>query len=128
MTFNIGNQHAAVVNNVAGDQTVHGGQHGYVMVPPEVIAAVRAVRAHLSDLDLDADDHARADADLANLDHQLITGQTTHRDTADRLSRLLTAARQAGAIITAASSLGTAITTIAHWLGPVGTTLLHLLG
>jgi hypothetical protein len=128
MTFNIGNQHAAVVNNVAGDQTVHGGQHGYVMVPPEVIAAVRAVRAHLSDLALDADDHARADAELADLDHQLITGQTTHRDTADRLSRLLTAARQAGAIISAASSLGTAITTIAHWLGPVGTTLLHLLG
>ena len=128
MTFNIGNQHAAVVNNVARDQTVHGGQHGYVMVPPEVIAAVRAVRAHLSDLALDADDHARAEAELADLDHQLITGQTTHRDTAHRLSRLLTAARQAGAIITAASSLGTAITTIAHWLGPVGTTLLHLLG
>jgi len=128
MTFNIGSQHAGVVNNVAGDQIVHGGQHGYVMVPPEVIAAVRAVRVHLSDLALDADDHARADADLADLDHRLITGQTSHRDTADRLSRLLTAARQAGAIITGASSVGTAITTIAHWLGPVGTTLLHLLG
>ena len=127
MTFNIGNQHAAVVNNVAGDQTVRGGQHGYVMAPPEVIAAVRAVRAHLSDLSLDADEHARADAELADLDHQMITGQTTQRDTADRLSGLLTAARQAGACITSASSLGTAITTIAHWLGPVGSTLLHLL-
>jgi hypothetical protein len=128
MTFNIGHQHAAVVNNVAGDQTVHGGQYGYVLAPPEVIAAVRAVRAHLNELPLGADLHARADAELADLDHQMITGRTTQRDTADRLSRLLAAARQTGAIITSASSLGTAISTIAHWLGPLGSTLMHQLG
>jgi len=54
MIFDIGGQYAAIVNNVAGDQTVQGGQHGYVMVPPEVIAAVRAIRTHLGDLSIDA--------------------------------------------------------------------------
>ncbi|MFD0350044.1 hypothetical protein ACFQ0M_36510 [Kitasatospora aburaviensis] len=30
MVFNIGNQQGGVVNNVAGDQTVHGGQSGHL--------------------------------------------------------------------------------------------------
>jgi hypothetical protein len=124
MTFQIGSQHAAVVNNIAGDQAVHGGQHGDVMAPTDVIA-VRTIRSHLGDLSLDANDHARAEADLADLDHQLVSGQASPHDTADRLTRLVAAARRAGAIITSASSLGTAITTIAHWLGPAESALIR---
>ena len=34
MTFNIGNQNAGTINNVEGDQHVHGGQHGVASVAP----------------------------------------------------------------------------------------------
>jgi hypothetical protein len=63
--------------------------------------------------------------ELTDLDHQLASGQASPsaHDAADRLTRMVAAARRAGAIISSASRLGTAITTIAHWLGPAGTTV-----
>jgi hypothetical protein len=128
MTFNIGSQQAAALNNVAGDQYINGGQHAVVGAPAEVLAALQNVRAGLAELHLNPSDHARAAADLADLDAQLATGAATKNDAADRLTRLADAARRAGVLVTAASGLGAAIVTLGQWLGPLGAGLLRLLG
>jgi hypothetical protein len=128
MTFNIGTQQAAALNNVAGNQYINGGQHAAVGAPAEVLAALRNVRAGLGELHLNRADHARVTADLADLDAQLATGAATKSDAADRLSRLADAAHRAGVLVTAASGLGDAILTLGRWLGPLGAGLLRLIG
>ena len=44
MTFTIGTQNAAVINNVAGDQRIDGGQYGTAVTAVTAEQARRAVR------------------------------------------------------------------------------------
>ena len=41
MTFNIGNQTGGIINNVAGDQTIHGDQRGQAVTSQEAREAAR---------------------------------------------------------------------------------------
>ncbi len=44
MTFNIGNQSGGVINNVAGDQHITGGQHGTLVSTEDARRAVGELR------------------------------------------------------------------------------------
>jgi len=62
MTFNIGNQNAAIINNVAGDQRIEGGQHGTAVTAvstEEARRAVRELRSGLAGLAAGQDGSAR---------------------------------------------------------------------
>lgn len=126
MTFHIGSQQAGVLNNVAGDQHNHGGQHAAMPAPPEVLAALAELHARLDQLQLHPADHAQIDAELTELNTSLVAGTATKKDAAERLTRFADTARRAGVLVTAVSGLGVAITTLGRWLGPVGAALLSL--
>ena len=124
--FNIRSQQGNI-SNVGRDQYNYGDQHAYIAAPPEVLDAMSQVLRHLGDLPLAPNDQAVAKHDLENLDQQMRTGQASPEHVSNRLTRILAAARNAGAVINAASNLGTAITTIAKWLGPLGAVLIRFL-
>ena len=126
MTFNIGNQYGTI-SNVAGNQTVYGGQHANMTAPPEVLDAIKYVYTHLDNFRLSPEHRTAARSDLENLHQEVAAGRASQQQVSQRLSRVLSAARNAGAVLNAASSLGTAITTIAKWLGPLGTALVGFL-
>jgi hypothetical protein len=44
MTFNIGSQNAGQINNVAGDQTIYGGQQATITSPADALAALPVLR------------------------------------------------------------------------------------
>jgi hypothetical protein len=126
MTFNIGSQQGNI-SNVAGNQTNYGNQNVNIAAPPDVLAAVREVIRQLDHLPLPAPEAADAKADLERLDKQMSTGEVSQHQVSQRLTRILNMARNAGAVLTAASSLGSAVTTIAKWLGPIGSSLIAFL-
>jgi hypothetical protein len=126
MTFNIGSQYGSI-SNVAGDQTVYGGQHTTIGATPEVLGAIQQIYAQLDRLPVSTADRTNAKAELEGLDRQVAAGQVTQEHVSQRLTRVLTGVRNAGAVLTAASDLGRAITTVAKWLGPIGASLLALL-
>lgn len=126
VVFNIGSQQGNI-SNIAGNQTNYGDQNAYIAAPPEVLDALRQVGRHIGDLPLTPNDQTAARRDLQSLDQQMSTGQASREHVSGRLSRILATARNAGAVITATSNLGSAITTIAKWLGPAGATLIGFL-
>lgn len=126
MVFNIGSQQGNI-SNVAGNQINYGDQRAYVAAPPEVLDALRQVMRHIGELPLTPTGQTAARNDLENLDQEMRAGLASGENVSGRLSRILAAARNAGAVITATSNLGTAITTIAKWLGPIGATLISFL-
>jgi hypothetical protein len=127
MTFNIGNQSAGNINNVARDQHITGGQHGVLVTPEAAGQAVIDLRAGLRTTPLDEETAADAEAEVT----QIETGiQEPHPDrprvarSLERLTRLLLAA---GSLATAGSSLLQPLHTLAGWLGTLGAPILHLL-
>jgi hypothetical protein len=126
VVFNIGSQQGNI-SNIAGNQTNYGDQNAYIAAPPEVLDALRQVARHIGDLPLTPNDQTAARRDLQSLDQQMSTGQASPEHVSGRLSRILATARNAGAVITATSNLGSAITRIAKWLGPAGATLIGFL-
>ena len=64
MTFNIGNQQAGVVNNVAGNQTIHGGQHGALVLDVEQAACCSPTCAARSGPSLPDGDRTAALGDI----------------------------------------------------------------
>ena len=52
MTFNIGSQSGGVVNNVAGNQRVEGGQHGVQVSREDAASAAATLRELLARADL----------------------------------------------------------------------------
>jgi hypothetical protein len=126
MTFNIGSQQGNI-SNVAGNQTNYGDQTVNIAAPPDVLAAVREVIRQLDHFRLPPPEAAAAKADLELLDKQMSTGEVSQHQVSQRLTRILSMARNAGAVLNAASNLGSAVTTIAKWLGPIGSSLIAFL-
>jgi hypothetical protein len=121
MGFNIGNQQAANINNVEGNQTIHGGQHGdYQAGVPSVAAAALVRQLRAMGLSVEA---VQAEAIQAELDGP----SPDHQDIADRLTRLTTVLDSAGKIAQAGQALRGPLTALAGCLGVVGAPILHLL-
>ncbi|WP_426513008.1 hypothetical protein ACPPVO_21575 [Dactylosporangium sp. McL0621] len=122
MVFNIGNQTGGVVNNVAGDQYVSGGQHGIASVA-EARSAARDLRAVIERLELPGPVRVEA----LEVERELGAQQPERARVAGRLERLTGVLSSTGALATAGAALTGPLIAIARWLGEAGAPLLRIL-
>lgn len=128
MTFNIGNQNAGVVNNVAGNQRIEGAQQGILVSSDDALRTVNDLRAALARVTLDPKTAAVAKEHVDEIESELRARPEPDRarvaQTLERLTRVLTAA---GAVATAGATLAGPLQALAGWLGDLGAPVLALL-
>lgn len=123
MTFNIGSQSGGVFNNVAGNQTVYGGQQAYTGAEQ----SLHDLRAALARLPLSPGTAAATVAEIDEIERSVQAGpagRSAAGQALERLTRLLTGA---GALATAGSALIEPLRGLATWLGPAASHVLMLL-
>jgi hypothetical protein len=125
MGFHIGQQNAANINNVEGDQTIHGGQHGTFLADPA--QALAALRAAVEATPLPPHVAAAAKHDLDAASAALDAAEPDKAAAAGALERLTGTLKSAGALASAGAALIGPLQAIGRWLGPVGATLLGML-
>ncbi|MFI5501427.1 hypothetical protein ACIA5E_20390 [Nocardia asteroides] len=118
MVFNIGSQQGNI-NNVAGDQTIHGGQHGAFTATQTVDLAVE-LETTLRRLGLD-----RAADDAAAVQRELTRPQPDREQISTRLTSI---AQATAAVAGAAAAVRGPLVALAQWLGGLGAPILGLLG
>jgi hypothetical protein len=129
MSFNIGSQHANMINNVQGDQTIHGGQHATITTPTEARRAIRELREEIAALGGDDSATDEAVRELDEMEHALEEEEDPDKaELGRRLGRVTEILSSAGAIVSAGAGIGSAIVRIATWLGPFGAAALRMLG
>ena len=126
MTFNIGNQNAGIINNVDGDQHVHGVQVGSAHVA-QGLAAVEALRAVAEGLPGVAGDPV-AMRELGQLEQAVRDDGTGAAGAAPILERLARRLSAIGAFAGAGTALVEPIRALAAWLGPAAQSVLSVLG
>ncbi len=130
MTFNIGSQSGGVVNNVAGNQRVEGGQHGIQISREDARSAAAALSEILLAADLSAlghDERATVLEDAAVIDAEMAAPEPSRESVGVRLERVTSLLSSAGAFVGAGAALLGPLTTLAQWLGPVGASVLRML-
>ena len=126
-SFNIGSLQASTVNNVGGDQTIHGGQHVIAGAPPEVLQAARDLLTALIGADLDPAVRTGVVAEAHALGRDLAGKDADRSWVARRLTGVVSALQTAGHAVGAIAALAGPVTTIARWLGPLGAPILAML-
>ncbi|MEU0947909.1 hypothetical protein ABZ379_35180 [Streptomyces canus] len=127
MTFNIGSQQGNI-NNVAGDQTIHGGQHGQFAMTTDPRAMLGLLRSELDRLALPPDVASQVNTEVASLDAELASPAPDRTTMAQRLVRITRLVTAAGAAVTAGGTLAGALSSFAAWLGPIGDSVLRAIG
>ncbi|MFC8359144.1 hypothetical protein ACFUIY_04640 [Streptomyces griseorubiginosus] len=127
MTFHIGSQQGNI-NNVAGDQTIHGGQHGQFVTATDPRAMLGVLRTELDRLALPPDVARQVNTEVESLDAELASPAPDRPTMAERLVRITRLVTAAGAAVTAGGTLAGAITSLASWLGPIGDSVLRVIG
>lgn len=127
MTFNIGSQQGNI-NNVAGDQTIHGGQHGQFATVVDPHAMLSLLRSELDRLPLPPDVGSRVNAEIASLGAELASPSPDRPTMAQRLVRITGLVTAAGAVVTAGGTLAGVLSSFAAWLGPIGDSVLRVIG
>ena len=127
MTFNIGDQSAGIINNVAGNQHNAGSLHGTVVLAPEAKRAVHELRDGLAATTLDENTAAEARAQLAEIDTAMRAPEPDRSRVAHFLKRLTKLLIAAGSLSTASTALIGPLQTLANWLGTLGEPILHML-
>lgn len=127
MTFHIGSQQGNI-NNVAGDQTIHGGQYGQFATATDPRAMLGVLRTELDRLGLPPDVAHQVNTEVESLDAELASPAPDRPTMADRLVRITRLVTAAGAAVTAGGTLAGALTSLAAWLGPIGDSVLRLIG
>jgi hypothetical protein len=120
VTFNIENQNAGVINNVAGDQRITGGQAGTLVTLDAARAAVQGLR----DIIASTSAAAAADADLNDIDAEMRKEAPDRPTVADRLTHLLVSA---GSLISSGAAIVGPLQTLVAWLGQVGEPIARML-
>ncbi|WP_404388722.1 hypothetical protein [Humibacillus xanthopallidus] len=129
MAFNIGNQNAGTINNVDGDQHVHGGQHTTARIHQDL----RLGRDALADLRsaFDAAPVARQDPvaqrEVDRIDEALSGAEPDRAAATSALERLTRRLTSLGALSAAGAALIAPISALAEWLGPVAASVVALL-
>lgn len=118
MVFNIGSQQGNI-NNVAGNQTIHGGQHGSFATAHLVESAVE-LASTLRRLGMDP-----AAVDAVEVQRELERAQPNRVHIASRLTRI---ARSVTAIAGAEAAVHRPLVALAGWLGALGAPILGILG
>jgi hypothetical protein len=124
MAFNIGSQQAGIINNVEGNQTIHGGQTG--SAGPRML--LDRVREELAALPLPAGLATQVHADLNEVDAALATPQPDQQAAVGRLGRAIGALKSAGLLATAGSGLATSLSALVDSFGRLGEPVRQLLG
>ena len=128
MTFNIHNQTAGVLNNVAGDQHISGGQQGTVVGTHVARLAVAELREALATVSLPADTTAEARAHVEEIDVAMKEPEPDRSRVAGLLRRLTQLLSSVGSLAVAGTALIGPLQTLATWLGELGQPILRLLG
>ncbi|MDT0482929.1 MULTISPECIES: hypothetical protein [Streptomyces] len=127
MSFNIGSQQGNI-NNVAGDQTIHGGQHGQFAMTTDPRAMLDLLRSELDRLALPPEVASQVNTEVASLDAELASPSPDRTTMAQRLVQITRLVTAAGAAVTAGGTLAGALSSFAAWLGPIGDSVLHAIG
>jgi hypothetical protein len=120
VTFNIGSQTGGVINNVAGNQHISGGQTGTVVTLESARDAARALQDAVAAAALPAETAAAARTEAAEIDAELRKATPDRQTVADRLRRLTSVLTATGSLATAATSVVGPIQTLVTWLGHLG--------
>src|SRR4029453_7104617 len=100
MTFNIGSQGGGVINNVAGDQHIKGGQQGVQVSQQDAVSASAALRDVLAATDLSGlseAERARVHDEAAAIDEEMAAHEPSREAVGARLERLTSVLSAAGA-------------------------------
>jgi hypothetical protein len=127
MTFNIGTQNAGVINNVAGDQRIEGGQHGTVVTTEQAWQAVRDLRDGLAAIRLDDTTARQARTELAAADAAVHAAEPDQPRVARALRRFTQLLAATGSLANAGTVLIGPLRILAGWLGALGVPILHTL-
>jgi hypothetical protein len=127
MTFNIGSQTGGIINNVAGDQRIAGGQHGTVVSTETALRAVQQLRDGLAATALPGTTAVEARDRVDEIDTALRAPQPDRPRIAAALERLTRVLVAAGSLAAAGVGLVAPLQTIAGWLGTLGEPVLRLL-
>ncbi len=128
MTFNIRNQHAHLINNVAGNQSISGGQYGSVGALDDARDAVRALREALATTPLDGASAAAAQRELDEVDAELGKPEPDRPTVAHALSRLVDVVSRAASVGTAVTAIVAPLGPLVSWLGVHGEPIARVLG
>lgn len=126
MPFNIGSQQAGVINNVDGNQTIHGGQTGNTVTDPR--ALLDRVRQEFAALPLPSAVTSPVYLELAAVDAELRSPEPNKPAAVNRVGQLINTLKSAGALAMTGTGLLSALTALANSFGELGRPLLHLLG
>jgi hypothetical protein len=125
-TFNIGSQ-SGNINNVAGNMTVHGGQH-YTGFPAEMIRQeLGNLHRIISAMDLDPGAQKAVTALLTDVGRELDQPDRDAKKVARPIERLTALLRDIGALAVSGATLIDPLQRIASWLGPAGHAILQLI-
>jgi hypothetical protein len=127
MTFNIGSQSGGVINNVAGDQHISGGQQGVLVSTEDARRALGELRQGLATARLDEATAAGAHAQVADMEETLRTERPDRPRFARALERLTRLLAAAGSLASAGAALLGPLHALAGWLGALGAPILGLL-
>jgi hypothetical protein len=126
MTFNIGKQEAGTINNVAGNQSISGGQIG-VLSNADALAILRELRAELDASEVSAPASEAGAVELDAAERELTKEAPRPHVIAEHLERFTKIATAAGAAVSAGTKLGKSLAALARWLGPAGAALAAML-
>jgi hypothetical protein len=127
MTFHIGQQNAGIINNIAGDQQVEGGQRVVVATSDHARHAIGEIRDALAATRIDGPTAASAYEHVAGIDAELRQRRPDRSRVAPLLERLIRLLRAAGSLTSASAALLAPLHTLVSWLGPIGTQILSLI-
>jgi len=124
--FNIGSQQGNV-SNVAGNQTIYGGQQAILGVTTEIARQVSSLREALDSVELDPAVKEQADALMDEANRELAQPEPSLPKAARPIEKLTDLLKDAGALTAAGAALVDPIRSIGSLLGAAGGAILSLL-
>ncbi|MGV8850344.1 MAG: hypothetical protein ACOH16_12460 [Propionibacteriaceae bacterium] len=125
MTFNIGEQNGGVINNVGGDQTIHGGQRGEVITIVQARKAARALREAVERGDLP--DSSKVLRPAEDIETELQSEAPNRAKVARSLEVMAAAVTSVDGLMRWGSAAVEPMRVLATWLGTLGLTVLGML-
>lgn len=117
MTFNIRNQNAETINNVAGNQTWVSGQRAQVLVIADAKRQLELLRRQVRELDISPETLEYAEQEMDGVDRELTSTQPNKKAVAGRIRRLTHLLQDVGALAQAGQALSSSLHGLGHWLG-----------
>jgi hypothetical protein len=127
MSFNINSQTGGVINNVAGDQRVSGGQEGTIVTIDAARDAVRNLQRAIASTPLARSTAVAARVHVEDLDAEIRKDTPDPSAVADRVRRLTGLLASTGALASAGASIVGPLQTLATWLGHLGEPISRML-